>query len=116
MYNVINFYADKYMFAVYDKYDKIVGICDNKKELEQFFRQPIKSSRLHKSTCKNRVMLIDECVIYHIPIYDIKEDVFFEEDLEFCEMFAKPTKSEMNFNNYVKREKTKGLQEIERGR
>lgn len=116
MFNVTNFYADKWLFAIYDKKDKIIGICDNKVELEMFFKKPIKTSRLHKSICKDRVMLIDDCVVYHIPIYEITDDVFLEEDLEFVEMFKKPTKRELIFNNYFKNKKTREFNDIERER
>lgn len=116
MHNVTTFYADSYLFAIYDRHETLVGVCDNKWELDKFFKKDIQFSRMSKSVAKDRVMLIDNFIVYHIPVYEITKDVFESEDLVFAEMFRKPTKKERLYNNYVRNEKTKFLNERERER
>ena len=107
-----SFYAGNYMFAIYDRQETLLGVCDNKWELDDFFKKNIKFSRLSKSIMKDRVMLIDNCIVYHIPVYEITKDIFESEDLVFAEMFRKLTLKERKFNTFLKK-KNKKLYSIE---
>lgn len=113
------FYKNKFLISVYDSQDFCVGVYDNINEMVDFLGVNNKTlySIVSRNKNKNNCINYKNYVIHFINYREVHNDIFYEEDILFKEIFKDNTSNAefCKLNNISQRTYFRNKKKYDRG-